>query len=75
MKTRARHRRREGQPVEPSHMAQETGTTTAHEGHMPDKEVSEEQLLRCAYFKWVDEGYPEGQHLRHYFEAAQELQG
>jgi hypothetical protein len=42
---------------------------------MPYKEVSEEQILRCAYFKWVDEGHPDGQHIRHYFEAAQELQG
>ena len=37
------------------------------------KEGEEAMILHRAYLKWLDEGCPDGQELRHYFEAAQEV--
>jgi hypothetical protein len=66
-----------GQPVAAPSSTEAAETRTAGSGWesyniaMAD-EVS---VLRHAYFKWVDERYPDGQHLRHYFEALHEVRG
>lgn len=40
----------------------------------PAQSDGEAQILRRAYFKWIDESRPDGQDRRHYFEAAREVQ-
>ena len=65
----------DGQPAEPTRTAEAAETGTAGSGRESYDIADDEQLLRRAYFKWVDEGYPDGQHLRHYFEARHEVRG
>jgi Protein of unknown function (DUF2934) len=48
-------------------------TRTAGSGRESRTIALEESILRRAYFKWVDEGCPDGHHLRHYFEAQHEV--
>ena len=57
----------DGQPAAPSR--------TAGSGWESYNIAVEEPILRRAYFKWVDEGCPDGQHIRHYFEALHEVRG
>ena len=52
-----------------------TPVTTAEKGLVTTKDDDEASILHRAYLKWLSEGCPDGQHLRHYFEAARELQG
>ena len=65
----------DGQPAEPTRTAEAAETGTAGSGRASYNIADDEQLLRRAYFKWGDEGYPDGQHLRPYFEALHEVRG
>lgn len=48
---------------------------TAERRLMTIKDDDEASILHRAYLKWLGEGCPDGQHLRHYFEAAREVHG
>jgi hypothetical protein len=65
----------DGQPSTPSRSPEAAETGTAESGRQSYNIADEASVLRRAYFKWVDEGYPEGQHIRHYFEALHEVRG
>ncbi len=52
-----------------------TPIATAERRLMTIKDDDEAPILHRAYLKWLGEGCPDGQHLRHYFEAAREVQG
>ena len=63
------------QPATPSLSPEAAETGTAGGGRESYDIADDEQIHRRAYFKWVDEGCPDGQHLRHYFEAQHEVRG
>ena len=65
----------DGQPVAASSSTEATETETARSGRESYNIAVEEPILRRAYFKWVEEGCPDGQHIRHYFEALHEVRG
>jgi Protein of unknown function (DUF2934) len=52
-----------------------TAAETAGRGLVTIKDDDEASIRHRAYLKWLGEGRPDGQHLRHYFEAAREVQG
>lgn len=52
-----------------------TPIATAERGLVTIKADEKAPILHRAYLKWLGEGCPDGQHLRHYFEAAREVQG
>ncbi len=47
----------------------------AEAGPVADRDAEEAQILHRAYLKWLGEGRPDGQHLRHYFEAERGIRG
>jgi hypothetical protein len=65
----------DGKAVALSRTAEAAETGTAGSGRESYNIADDEQIHRRAYFKWVDEGYPDGQHLRHYFDAQHEVRG
>jgi Protein of unknown function (DUF2934) len=63
----------DGQPIAASSSTEAAETGTAESVRQSYNIADEASVLRRAYFKWVDEGHPEGQHIRHYFGALHEF--
>ncbi len=66
-------RQSDAPPRTTEHSPRDAGAGVAETGPTRVGETEEEQILHRAYLKWLGEGCPDGQHLRHYYEALHEV--